>query len=256
MDRKQLMSRMLVVLATVLMIAINALANTRGLGGVTTGAMSGRYDVPFTPAGFVFAIWGLIYVGLLTFTLYQAFAVSERLAAVRAAYVFTATANGAWLVFWHHGQLLAAQVVMLALLAALFWIRERLRATPARSVLERLLMDWPMRLYLGWIALATLANLGPVVLYGPLAVLGIDPVGWSLAVSGLVAAWGLFAALRYRDAIPLLVIAWAGWGIALRPGQDPALVLAGWGLVAAALAGVLALGLARLTRGWDIQSAR
>lgn len=256
MDRTSLLSRVWVVLATVLMIAINTLANTRGLGGVTTGAMSGRYDVPFTPAGFVFAIWGLIYLGLLAFTLYQALAASERLAAVRAAYVFTAVANGAWLVFWHHGQLVASQAVMLALLAALLWIRERLAATPARSVLERLALDWPLRLYLGWIALATLANLGPVVLYGPLAALGIDPVGWSLAMSVLVAAWGLFATRRYRDAIPLLVIAWAGWGIALRRGQDPALVLAGWGLVAAALAGVLALGLGRLTRGWGIQSAR
>lgn len=256
MDRPLLMSRLLVGLATVLMIVVNTLANTRGLGGVTTGAMSGRYDVPFTPAGFVFAIWGLIYLGLLGFTLYQAFAASDRLVAVRAAYVFTAVANGAWLVFWHHGQLVASQVVMLALLASLFWIRECLQATPARSVLERVLLDWPMRLYLGWIALATLANLGPVVLYGPPAALGVDPVGWSLVMAIVVVAWGVFATRRYRDAIPLLVIAWAGWGIALRRGQDPALVLAGWGLVAAALAGVTGLALARLTRGWDIQSAR
>ncbi|MGA0001445.1 MAG: tryptophan-rich sensory protein [Steroidobacteraceae bacterium] len=256
MDRTSMLSRLLVVLATVLMIAVNTLANTRGLGGVTTGAMSARYDLPFTPAGFVFAIWGLIYLGLLGFTLYQAFVASERLAAVRAAYVFTAVANGAWLVFWHHGQLVASQVVMLALLVSLLWIRETLREQPPRSWLERVALDWPMRLYLGWIALATLANLGPVVIYGPSAGLGIDPLGWSLVMVAGVAAWGVSATLRYGDAIPLLVIAWAGWGIAQRGDQDPSMVLAGSGLVAAALAGVLALGLVRLTRGWDIQSAR
>lgn len=216
--------RLTVLLATVAMIAVNALANTRGLGGVTTGAMAARYEVSFTPAGFVFAIWGLIYLGLIAFTLLQAFTSSERVAAVRAAYVFTAMANGAWLMFWHYGQLVASQVIMLTLLAALLWIRETLLASPPRSWLERLALDWPMRLYLGWIA--------------------------------LVVVWGLFVTRHYRDAIALLVIAWAGSGIALRQGQNPSLVLAGWGLVAAALAAVLALALARLTRGWDIQSAR
>ena len=55
------------VLATLLVIVVNGLANALPLNGQSTGAISDRFQVYFVPAGYVFSIWGLIYLALSAF---------------------------------------------------------------------------------------------------------------------------------------------------------------------------------------------
>ena len=59
------------VLATLLTIVVNGLANGLPLNGQTTGEVSDGLKNYFTPAGYVFSIWGLIYLGLIAFAIYQ-----------------------------------------------------------------------------------------------------------------------------------------------------------------------------------------
>ncbi len=69
---KDIVRQVVNVLATLLVIGVNALASSLPLNGQTTGEISDRFDVFFVPAGYVFAIWGLIYLGLMAFSIYQA----------------------------------------------------------------------------------------------------------------------------------------------------------------------------------------
>jgi len=240
---KETVERLLVVLATVATIAVNAWANTVGIDGARTGEVAARYDLPFAPAGWVFGIWSLIYLGLIAFTAWQfrgRGARSPRVAALRPAYVFTAAANAAWLVFWHHEVLTATLAVMLLLLLGLVAIYLRLD-TPPSSLGEAWCVDAPFSLYLGWISIATLANLGVVVVAADRLGLGFDPLAWSLAMLGVALAIGAFAYLRLGDVVFLGVVTWASLGIALKPGQLPLVAVA-----AMAVAGLTGIGVMRL----------
>lgn len=236
--------RILVALATALTLAVNAMAGASGLNGVTTGEVARRLDLPFTPAGYVFSIWSVIYAGLLAFTVAQlvgAGADSPRAAAVRPAYVFTAVANVAWLWFWHHEKVLAALAVMLLLCGALAAIYRYLASTVASSAAEGWWLDRPFRLYFAWVTIATLANVavatGTDAWPGP----GPDPlrlsqlmIGAALAIAGL--AWW-----RLRDPVFLVVVAWALAGIALKGGQPVA--VSAPAMLGCGLAGLAAIDL-------------
>jgi hypothetical protein len=236
--------RALVLLATAVTLAVNGLANTRALGGVTTGEVAARFDLPFTPAGYVFAIWGLIYLGLVAFSLFQSAGLGarlERVASLRPVYVFTAAANIAWLWFWHHGALLASLAVMLLLLAALWVARRTLAATPATSPAEFWCVDAPFRLYLAWISIATLANLAVVIAYFGGRIEPAGATGVSLLMLAIALALAAYAWRRLRDPIFLLVVAWAALGIALRHGQPITVSAPAMGVFT--LAGLGAMGL-------------
>lgn len=238
------LERLLVLLATAATLVVNGLAGNGALGGVTTGEVAGRFALPFTPAGYVFAIWGLIYVGLVAFSLYQvagAGAASGRVALLRPVYVFSAAANVAWLVLWHRQAPLAALCVMLLLLASLAVARRQLATGPAASRAEAWCVDLPFRLYLSWITVATLANLAVVLAYA--GAVGVPRAAEPISLAMLALAFFL-AAIGYRrgrDPVFLVVIAWAAAGIALRHGQPMTVSVPAMGV--AALAGLGAISL-------------
>ncbi|MHB0856732.1 MAG: tryptophan-rich sensory protein [Anaerolineae bacterium] len=234
------MRRVLVVLATVLTIVVNGLANALPLNGLTTGEISDRYDVYFVPAGYVFSIWGLIYLALLAYTVYQALPAQRdnaRLRAIAPWYVLASLANIAWILLWHYEYLTLTPIAMVILLVSLIVIYLRLRIgrvspTPA----ERWCLHVPFSLYLGWITVATVANVTAV----------LDGIGWSRwglsdltwAVIMLIVAFGIAAAvaLLRRDVAYTLVIVWAYVGIAVKQTDTPTVAV-----LATALAVVLGL---------------
>ena len=70
-DRRDSIRQWVNVFAVVVTIAVNGLAVSLPLNGQDTGAISDRFQVYFVPAGYVFSIWGLIYLGLIAFAIYQ-----------------------------------------------------------------------------------------------------------------------------------------------------------------------------------------
>jgi hypothetical protein len=233
------LQRWLVVVATVATLVVNTLAGAVGINGSRTGEIANRYDLPFTPSGWVFSIWSLIYAGLVAFTVFQLTSTgrrSARVAELRPIYVFTAAANCAWLWFWHHAALAASLVVMLLLLGALVATRRTLARGPPPAAPQAWCVDAPFGLYLAWITVATLANLGAVATSGAIGGVRADPIAWSqgtLAASFVIA---LFVFLRLRDPLWLAVIGWAAAGIALKRGQELAVSLPA--MVLCALAGL------------------
>src|SRR5512135_3282915 len=97
---KDLLRQLAVIVTVVGTLVVNGLANALPLNGLNTGQISDRFNVYFVPAGYVFAIWGLIYIGLIAFAIYQALPsqrANPRLRAIGWWIVLGGLANSAWI---------------------------------------------------------------------------------------------------------------------------------------------------------------
>lgn len=231
------------VLAVIATIAVNGLANALPLNGLNTGEISDRFHVYFVPAGYVFSIWGLIYLGLILFAVYQALPTqrgNSRLRLIDVPFVLSCLANIIWLFLWHYEQFPLTLVVMLSLLGLLISIYLRLEIGLTRvSPGERWFVHLPFSVYLGWVTVATIANATDVLYYLKWEGWGIRPELW--AVIMLVVATGItfWVSLSRGDAAFLLVIVWAFAGIAIKQAGTPLVANTAW-----ALTGILLLWLA------------
>jgi hypothetical protein len=220
------------VLAVVAAIVINGLANALPLNGQTTGEISDRFQVYFVPAGYVFSIWGLIYVGLIAFAIYQALPSQRdnpRLRNIGYLFALSCVANIAWLFLWHYEVFPLTLVAMLSLLLLLIAIYLRLDIGRARvSTAEKWLMHVPFSIYLGWITVATIANVTSLLDYLNWSGWGISPEAWTVIM--LVAAVGIASAvsLTRGDVAYMLVIVWALAGIAVKHAGTPVVATAAW----------------------------
>lgn len=236
--RGDLIRRAANLVALVAVIVINALANTLPLNNLTTGEISDRYPSLFTPAGYVFSIWGLIYLLLAVFVVYQALPQGRgnpRLERLGYLFVLSCAFNIGWLFSWHYLQIPLSMLLMLGLLITLILCYERLEVGKGVvSRAESLAVRLPFSVYLGWITVATVANVSITLI--DLGVTG----GW---LAPFWAAVAIFAAtlvglsvLRRRGDVPyVLVLVWAFLGIAAARWGTEALLI----LIAVAAAGVL-----------------
>lgn len=225
------MSRILVILALLATIAVNALANILPLNGQPTGTISDRFPVLITPPGYVFSIWSLIYLGLLAYAVFQALPDqrrNRRLERIALPFVLSCAANAAWLFLWHYEQFALTEVMMLALLGCLVTIYARLREQAPASNSERWLVDTPFSLYLGWITVATLVNTTVVLYDAGWRGAALGPELWTTLLLVLGAVVGAVFALRLRDAIVALVIVWAFVGIALKHPETALVAPVAW----------------------------
>lgn len=217
---KPIVRQTLIILTTLLTLAVNGLANALPLNGLTTGEISDRFQVYFVPAGYVFSIWGLIYLGLIAFTVYQALPSQRnnpRLERIGGWIILGNLANAAWIFLWHYEQFLLTLLAMLTLLAALLKIYLSLRETrSAASTLEGWLVQLPFSLYLGWITVATIANASDVLDFIGWNRFGFSDAAWMAVILLVVIALAWAMSLRERDAAYLAVLLWALAGIGVK----------------------------------------
>lgn len=221
------------IAALVAVVVINWLANALPIAGTTTGAVSAKYGSLFTPAGFTFAIWGLIYALLLAFIIYQALPAQRQsrvLAQIGPWFKVSCVANGLWLIAWHLEWLMLTLLLMIMLLVCLVVVYRHLAGEPS-------LLQVPFSVYTAWITVATIANVSALQSALGLNSFVLDEVTWTLlklAVAGAIAA---IVSLRRPDAVFALTIAWAAYGISA--GQSEPSV-AGAAYVISSLALILA----------------
>ena len=239
---RDIVRQVIVVICIIATVIMNGLANALPLNGVTTGEVSDRFQVFFVPAGYVFSIWGLIYVGLALYAIYQTLPAQRenpRLRATGYLFALSCLANITWLFLWHYEYFVLTLVAMIALLLLLIAIYLRLgigRETVPRA--ERWLVQLPFSIYLGWISVATIANVTSVLDYLNWNGWGISPEVWTGIM--LLAGVGLALAMAFTrgDVAYGLVIIWAFAGIAVRHAGTQIVVTTAW--IAVGLA-VLAL---------------
>lgn len=246
------MRRVLPMIATLAVMGVSALANTRTLNGLRTGQISDRLPTGFTPAGWVFSIWSVIYLGLLAYAgsqLWGGEALKARGDRVRVAYLVTAAANIGWILAWHHFMVGTSLALMLTLFAALIVAVRELRRDPPKSRAERWLVDAPFSLYAGWITTATFANVGALLSSTKGYPFGLGMDAWALGSVVVAAVIYVAVALRTRDAIYAAVWVWAALGIAKKPaGVTGAVQLAATltgAVVLALIVGIVVRGRAR-----------
>ncbi len=248
---RDIIRQILVLLSTLGVIVVNGLANALPLNGQSTGEISDRFDVYFVPAGYVFSIWGLIYLALIGYSIYQVLPSQRenpRLKRIGYLYVLSCVANVAWLFLWHYEIFVLTLVAMVALLLLLIAIylelgTGRFRASTAESWLVRV----PFSIYLGWITVATIANVTSLLDYLNWGGWGISPEAWAIImlVAGAIIASAV--SIRRGDVAYVAVIVWAFVGIAVKHSDTPAVAVTA-GLMAAIVALTLVVGVPRTRR--------
>jgi hypothetical protein len=227
------------------MLAMNLMANALPLFGRNTGEISAMYPNLFVPAGFTFAIWGLIYLLLLLFTVAQLRGFTGRgqgppvfLGALGPWYFISGVANGLWLVAWHALQPFLSLLVMLVLLYSLIQCWKGMMTSGERKLSVRLAIS----VYLGWISVATVANATAVLVHYNWAAWGLAPELWTLVLVAVAILAGVWFLLKWSDVPYALVIIWALYGILSRTDS------AQTGIYYLILAGIAILGITGVLR--------
>lgn len=226
----QRLLRLLNLAAFIGMVAVNALAVTLPLNGLTPGEVSTIYPSLFTPAGYVFSIWSLIYLTLAIFIVYQLLPSQQynpRLARLGPLFIVTCLLNAGWLFAWHYLQTLLSLPIMLGLLVSLILCYERLgigKSTVSRR--ENLAVRLPFSLYLGWITVATVANVSVFFLALGVRINWFTPA-WALLAIIAATLIGATVLRRRGDVAYTLVLVWAFFGIAVRQWGTDVLLMIG-----------------------------
>lgn len=235
-----------VVVALIATIVVNVLSNALPIAGRTAKDVSDRFQSPFTPAGFTFAIWGVIYLALITYAVYQALprnAANPRLRETGWLFVLSCAANITWLFAWHNLLLGLSVAIMLVLLLSLIAIHGRLGYGNGAPTEESLLVRVPFSIYLGWITVATVANVTALLVsLGANDLFGIPGEAWAVIVTFVAAGLGLAFTRLFGDIPYNLVLLWAFYGII---SAQPNTNLTTYGVAAAGIVVVAGMVLLR-----------
>lgn len=234
------------ILATVIALAVNVLASALPLNGKNTGAISDQFKVFFVPAGYVFAIWGVIYIAWIAFSIYQVLPSQRdnpRLQRIGWWYALSGVLNAGWLFTWHYELFPLSVVVMVSLLLTLIAIYVRIENGRVQvSVAEKWCVNIPFSVYLGWISVATIANITDLLYYWRWDGFGIAPEVWAVIMLAVATTLGLAMALTRGDVAFLLVLVWSFIGIAAKQAPTPIVANSAW-----VMAGLVAL---MIPLGW------
>ncbi|BCY16954.1 hypothetical protein hrd7_08030 [Leptolinea sp. HRD-7] len=221
-----------VIVSILITLIVNTLANALPLNGLNTGQISDRFQVYFVPAGYVFSIWGLIYIGLIAYGIFQSLPAQRENPRLRATgwwIVLGGLANSAWIFLWHYEQFPLTLLAMFTLLAALIITYLKLGTGQSKvSKTETWAVRVPFSVYLGWISVATVANVTSVLDYVKWDRWGLSPEGWMVIMLVVVLALSLAMIITRRDVAYTLVILWALAGIAIKFAGVPVVANTTW----------------------------
>ncbi len=210
-------------------IVTNILANVLPINGQTTGEVSAQYENLFTPAGYTFFIWTVIYIGLMAFVVFQFLKPDLNkinhtvIMELGASFFISCLANTAWVIAWHHEQFLWTLVCMALLLLSLIYINRGLlkvvRVCGMNPYLEY--MAWvPFGLYLGWICVASIANGAVYLTYAGWNGVGISQEIWAVVMMIIATIIG-FRLLSHLKAVAVAIaITWGIAGIYMEQWQN------------------------------------
>ncbi|MFH7242164.1 MAG: tryptophan-rich sensory protein [Spirulina sp.] len=237
------------IVAIIATLAVNTLSNLYPPGGQNVGEISNTVlaGVLITPANYAFIIWGVIYLGLIAYGIYQFH--SERrsdpqIQRVNQRLILACVAQVIWIFLFTWQSFAASILAMLVILGSLIDIYITLGIGQVRTSRQRRWMAHiPFSLYLGWIAVATIVNIA-ATLYA--AGWGGNPMVWTVVMMGVAILLGAVVLWQRRDITFALVFIWALGAIAQRHSDQPALWMT-------ALGGMVILGLGSL---WSLRRPR
>lgn len=220
--QKPLVLRILVTLFYIGIIVVNALSVLLPLNNLTPQQVSDSYPNLFAPAGLTFSIWGVIYVLLAGFVLYQwglfnrgSKINDEVWRQVRIWFIINAAANMGWLFAWHYKQIGLSVIIMLILLITLIRIVTLLTKQPL-STKDYIFVRLPFSVYFGWITIATIANITAWIVSLQLDFFQSHQVLWTIIILIVGLLLGSTVILKNHDIPYGLVMVWAYYGILVK----------------------------------------
>lgn len=213
---------LLMTIAYIGIIAMNSLANILPLNGQTTGDISNRLPVLFTPAGYVFSIWSVIYILLAIWIIgfwirYK----KGEVPTVKITLFFTLSAvfNIVWLFLWHYEFFAWSVVVIFAYLISLIALYLQYKNSE-RKFTERL----PISINMGWLSVAAITNVSFALTYYNWSGWGLSDQLWAVIMLTVATALALHIRFHHSDIPYALVFIWAFVGIAVKHGTNELLV--------------------------------
>ena len=209
------MIKYLNLLLFAVMIVMNYLANALPLNNKTTGQLSDSFPNLFVPAGITFSIWGVIYLLLAVYCVLQ-FTGHNQAVMLRIGWLFALTclSNALWIVFWHYGRLSLSLLDMIVLLITLIGINFIIRDQPQGIIKAS------FGIYLGWICIATIANVTALLVHYQWKGFGISEVTWTIIMILAGTLIAILAILKFRNPFIGLSVIWAFTGIILKRQHD------------------------------------
>jgi hypothetical protein len=212
-----------VAISFVIMITVNALANILPINGNTTGQVSDYYKNLFAPTGLTFTIWGLIYILLAFYSLYQlGFFQTEKsiiktglLEKVGLYFIISSIANALWIFSWHYQIIPVSMILMITILICLILIfieigKEKL------SLKQKFFLRLPFSVYFGWITVATIANATTLLVSLGWNRFNLSEPLWTIIIIVIGFLISTATILKYKDYMYGLVIIWGYIGILIK----------------------------------------
>lgn len=231
--------KVLTVITFFIMIAVNVLANTLPINGVTTGEVSNKYKNLFAPASITFAIWSVIYILLTGYTLYQlGFFQKNQIRNKEALFQkvgiyfsISSIANALWILCWHYDAIPSSMILMFVILICLITIVLEIKKDDL-SPKDKLFIKLPFSVYFGWITIATIANATTLLVSLGWDGFGISEEVWTAIIIVIGLAIAVTTILKNKDIAYGLTIIWAYIGILIKhispsgfAGKYPAIII-------------------------------
>jgi len=218
------------IIAYILTVIVNSIAgSTTLIGGQNTAAISDANPTLITPAGYVFSIWGIIYVLLGAFVIYQALPRergSNYQGKIGGLFVISSLVNIAWIFVWQFESLILSVVLIFALLLSLIAIYLRLNIGKAKvKTSEKLAVHLPFSVYLGWITIASIADVAVTLTAYNWNGFGISPETWTIIVAAVAVLITILMLAIRKDIAYALVVIWALVGIGINQSSNQTIVM-------------------------------
>ncbi len=220
-----IIGQILVLISTALVIYVNYLATTGAIGGITPSYISDKYPTYLTPAGYAFTIWGLIYLGIIAFSIFQLIrSESIKLPAIRSLFILSCVANISWIFAWHNRYLGLSVVAMFVLLGSLILINLQTWNMTDRA--ELLLIKAPFSVYFGWVSIATVLNVSIYVISLGFTAGHLASTAIACGLLAVVTLAGIVIREKLNVSLYPLTLAWAITAIAVKQGGKTAVIFA------------------------------
>lgn len=210
------------IVALIITIVINYLSNTGVFNGETMASISAKFQNLFTPAGYAFSIWGLIYLGLLGFVIYygpftkNTDAKEKTVANVGWWFTISCIANCLWIITWlYEYTLLSIPVMILLFISLLKIIENNLSIIGSKDIKTAIFLRWPFYIYSGWISVALIANIAAYLTKIDWPGFGISETVWTLILFAIAAMIHLYMIWKMNRSVFALVAVWALIAIAV-----------------------------------------
>ena len=214
----------------ILTVIFNSIAgSTTLIGGRNTATISNNNPTLITPAGYVFSIWGVIYILLGAFVVYQALPKersSDYQGKIGWLFVVSSLINIAWIFVWQFESLILSVVLIFALLLTLIAIYLRLNIGKSKvKNSERFAVHLPFSVYLGWITIASIADVAVTLTAYNWGGFGVSPEIWAIIVVAVALVITMLMLGIRKDIAYALVVIWALVGIGVNHSGNQTVVL-------------------------------